>query len=308
MSIAARYAGSRMAGHYLTRRLRAAGWAWRLATFSLILLPVTILLYRLGVVELNALFMLLGLTGGLAALALLLSLLVLQRVWRKGDHGGGRAVSALLLALLVLAPFVLAAALWEANPRVNWAVTGEEEAVPVGTIQARALGEIRTTGTASPDQTLSGRRFRASAAQINTVARDVLDAKGWSVESVIAGAPVPPEPASEALPNDLQDGAAAGGTALTEDDEAQGPAPDPASRPDAQDYVITAVARSPVFAFPSEIVIRIHEVADETRVEMRSTSLTLPYDLGQNARFIRGFLTQLDDAAAAVEGVTAAGG
>lgn len=66
---------------------------------------------------------------------------------------------------------------------------------------------------------------------------------------------------------------------------------------DADDVtgVIRAEARTPVFRFVDDVEIRIGLDADaQTRVDLTSASRVGRWDLGTNARRIRGFLRGLD--------------
>ncbi len=58
--------------------------------------------------------------------------------------------------------------------------------------------------------------------------------------------------------------------------------------------VITALARSYVLAFPSDVALRIADEGDTTYVDMRSASRYGAHDLGANAAQIAGFLAELD--------------
>ncbi|SJZ70822.1 DUF1499 domain-containing protein [Consotaella salsifontis] len=305
MSLALRYAGHRASGHYLTRRLRAPRWARRLAIFAPVLLVVAIAMYRLGAVELDALYILLALVCALSVAALMLSLMVIQCVWRKGDRGGGQAIGAMALSLLTLLPFLAGAYRWEVMPQTNFAVTGEGISVPVGSIGAPANGVAALVGEASAP--VSGRRFQASAADIYSVAETVLEDKGWHVENTSSNAPPPSPPVvAPRQPADAPPDISVVPIPYDPSELEEGPNADPTAVPEADDYVVTAVARSLVFGFPSEVVIHIHEQDDETLVDMRSTSLLVPFDLGQNRYFIESFLADLDAAAAGIEGAAAA--
>ncbi len=64
----------------------------------------------------------------------------------------------------------------------------------------------------------------------------------------------------------------------------------------AQEVAIHAVARTMLFRFPDQIVIRIRAEPGGTRVDIRSASEVGHHDLGQNARRIRRLLADFDSA------------
>lgn len=279
-----------MAGHYLKKRLRTARFARRLAGFSLILLAVSVVVFRLHGVDFHVLEILLCIVGGLAALALLLALTGLMRVWRKGHRGGGAALAALAIALVVGAPFALAGALALRNPPTNMAETDgiAEENVPAAEADADA------------DEALSGRVFAARAPQIYAAVRRVLGDVGWTVSGVETADPEPEDGGTGEAPPDEPPPIAGAIPVPTPrdapDEDAADKAPDPLDQPDAGEYRIAAVARSPVLALPSDVEIRIVEDASQAYLDLRSVSRFGARDFGQNRRFIEDFLARVDAA------------
>jgi uncharacterized protein (DUF1499 family) len=57
---------------------------------------------------------------------------------------------------------------------------------------------------------------------------------------------------------------------------------------------IKVIARTKVFRFPSDVTIKIKRDKAGTSLSVRSTSRYGRWDFGQNARFIRAFLTEMD--------------
>ncbi|MEX6506504.1 DUF1499 domain-containing protein [Jiella sp. M17.18] len=286
-----------VSGHYLRKRLRLAGFSRSLATFSLLLIVIGVVVFRLGGIVPQALIGLLLLGVALAALAFVVALYGLARVWIHGVTGGGAVVAGFGVSLLALAPFGLAAYLAFANPQTNAAYT---EALAPDSIAA-VIDAAQPTGlplqakTPATPSIVSGRRYLADAPTVYKAARDVLDAKGWKIDGVIAGDPAV---AAERRANgDL-------GVSGTVDipvptprssAELEASAPTP-QQPDSDQYRISAVARDPLFALPSDVEIQIVQDGNETFVDMRSVSRSIGIDLGQNRRFIRSFLDDLDAA------------
>ena len=58
---------------------------------------------------------------------------------------------------------------------------------------------------------------------------------------------------------------------------------------------IEALDRSPIFGFPSDIAIRVTPLANQTRIDVRSTIRVGKHDFGANARRIRKFLAAAQD-------------
>jgi hypothetical protein len=57
---------------------------------------------------------------------------------------------------------------------------------------------------------------------------------------------------------------------------------------------IKAIARTRVFRFPSDVTIKIKREKGATSMSVRSTSRYGKWDFGQNARFVRAFLAEMD--------------
>lgn len=277
-----------MAGHYIRARARTAVWAWSVAVFSLILIPVGIVLFRLKLLDLPNLSWTLLLAGGLAAFGLLLALAAIAVVWRKGATGGGRAIAAFMVAILALLPFGGAAYLHHLYPEG----TGAETA---GLAEA-ALVPASAVGTASPS-ILPGRDYQATASMVYEAARTTLEQEGIEITDVQT---------SLTPPRDSDD-LGVSGTVLVPVPTLRGSLdatpPDPFDVKDAREYMIAAVAYAPVFAFPSDVTIRITEEGAQTFIDMRSVSRDLPRDLGQNRRIISAFLDGVDAAMRDAEGI-----
>ncbi|MEC5321853.1 DUF1499 domain-containing protein [Aurantimonas sp. A3-2-R12] len=303
-----------VSGHYLRKRLRLAGFARRLAAFALMLLVTSLAIFRLGAIVPQALIGLLLLTAGVAALALLISLYGLVRVWFQGVAGGGAALGAFVLASIVLSPFAYTAYLAAVNPRTNAAYTdGLDPDGPAAVIEPQAPADAPVV--AAPEAALAepsvvpGRRFVATAPRVYAAARVVLDDLGWQVGGVVAEGPASAVVAAPELAGGDLGVSGAGDIPIPTaragiDAEA---APDPLDRPDSEQYRISAIARDLLFALPSDISIRIVQDGDESFVDLQSVSRSIDVDFGQNRRFIERFLEDLDTAMAGLETVDTGG-
>ena len=298
-----------MSGHYIRKRLRTALWAWRSAVFAALLLAAAVLVYRLGALDFAALKILAALAAGLVGLAILMALGGLVRVWRSGLEGGGRAVAALFAGLAVALPFAFLGYLALDYPLTNEAET--DGMLAADTLSEDSIGEAAPAGAAAEpapaaeggaaDPVASGRRFQAAAAQVYAVTRLVLADEGWEMTAVAAGAP---EESDEEASEDLGISGSVDIPLPTARSSVDPEAPgDPFAREDSDEYSVKAVAKSPLLALPSDVTIRIVEDGAETFVDLRSTSRTVAWDLGQNQRFIEDFLARLDEGMAGVTAV-----
>ncbi|MBB3935047.1 DUF1499 domain-containing protein [Aureimonas phyllosphaerae] len=277
-----------MAGHYIRTRARTAGWAWSFAAFAVALIPVGIVLFRLNLLDLQNLSWTLLLAGGLAAFGLLLALMAIAKVWRRGAVGGGRAVSALVVASIALLPFAGAAFLYRQYPEGSSAETA-------GLVDA-ALAPVASAPT-SPDAVLAGRDYQATASMVYEAARTTLEQEGIEITDVAS---------SLTPPRDSEDLGVSGTVQVpvpTLRGSLAAEAPDRFAMKDAREYTIQAVAYAPIFAFPSDVTIRIAEEGAQTFIDMRSASRDLDRDLGQNRRIIVSFLNGVDEAMRAAEGI-----
>lgn len=283
-----------MAGHYLTGRSRSATWAWNLSIFALTLLPVSVVFFRLRVLDQSILSLSLLLAGGIAALGLCLAFVAILVIWQSGARGGGRAVAALMVGGLAAAPFLGAAYLFSKYPTGHSAETtgmnqvgSEAGPVPISTV----------------DGVLVGRDFQATAATVYQAARTAMEKSGMTLSDVRT-----PDMARLEGPDLGVSGTVTIPIPTLRDslnlDEAEDEPSDPFADLDSDDYTIQAVGYAPLFAFPSDVTIRIVENDGTTYVDLRSVSRDLQRDLGQNRRLIQGFLDRLDEAMKVLEGVS----
>lgn len=303
-----------VSGHYLRKRLRLAGFARKLAALALILLVASLAIYRFGVIVPKALIGLLLLTAGVAALALLISLYGLVRVWFQGVAGGGAVLGAFVLANIGLSPFAYMAYLAAVNPRTNAAYTdGMDPEALATTFEAPASADapVAVAPEAAVEQpsVVPGRRFVADAPRVYAAARVVLDDLGWQVGGVVAEGPAIAVVAAPELAGGDLGVSGAGDIPIPTaragiDAEA---ASDPLDRPDSEQYRITAIARDLIFALPSDISIRVVQDGGESFVDLQSVSRSIDIDFGQNRRFIERFLEDLDTAMAGLETVETGG-
>lgn len=258
-----------MAGHFKRGESKSAAWADWLARFDLLLFLIAGLSHRYGFIATPDFFWVLALVGCLAALAGLLAAVAFRRLWLFGDRGGRLATRAALVALLVLAPFLFS----------GWQI-----------LRLPALNDI-STDLDDPPRFTELSRLRGPA--MNTV--EPISVR--EAEDQIAAFPDITGRRYEAAPDTVLEAATAITTARSWTAAARSENPLPAG-----EFSIELLATSLIFAFESEVVIRITDEGETTYVDMRSASRYGAHDLGANARRIRSFLDSLDDEVASRAG------
>jgi len=244
-----------------TRDSQSAARASRLGGFALVLLCVSGLSHRYGLLETVPFFWVLGIVGLTAALALGLAFAGLIDVWERGDRGAGRSVGGGLMALLVLAPFVISGWRVIEYPRlvdvstdtarppefVALALSRPSDAYPVepiGPAQARQIAQ------SYPE--IGGRRYTVSPDRVLEAVDAIIAKRGWEVV------------------------------------ETRGvPQQDP-------EISVEAHAFSYLLRFPADFVVRLTDEDTSTFVDVRSASPYARHDLGDNAKRIERFLADLD--------------
>jgi len=238
-----------------------ARWASRIALFSASLIVVGVVLHRLTTfptpVALNLFAV--GLAGG--GLALLVGLIALVQIWRRGFAGAGKAAFGVLLPLMLTAwPITFLPALMNL-PRIN-DVTTDVASPP----QFVALAKVRT-GDANPAP-YPGERFaqeqQKAYPDLRTfwLDRGVEEAYGLVEEAV----------------RKLKWRVASS---------------EPPAGKQARSGMLEATDLTPVIGFPDDVVVRVEGNDIRARVDVRSASRYGATDFGQNASRVRRFLAEL---------------
>lgn len=252
-----------MVAIYERPRSSAGFLAQRLAVFAVALLAASILSHFLRIVPTPALFLLLAVVGGVAALALLLALVGLRKLWKRGATGGRASGVGLVLAVLVLVPFAYAGFMALRLPALTDVST--DLVLPPQFIDAPArrgggMNELRAPTTEELEQQfrsypqLAGRRYSLPLVNVYRQVEALTQEFGWPVTAV---------------------------------------AGDPAVDPTVE---IETEAPLGVLRLVSDVAIRLEEEDGATFVDMRAASRWGRHDLGANARAIERFLERLDEA------------
>jgi hypothetical protein len=261
--------------YYPERRVsNTAEWSRRLASFSVVLIVTAAVGHRLAMLDTPGFFVVLWLSAGIVALALVLAAFGFYRLWNHGDVAGRSIAAALLLSLLVLAPFGFALYRGLVLPQLTDVSTDLDDPPelrrPAGSA-AFGMNAVRPFTAEQKKQQLenypmvTGRRYAMTFDRVLETAVGLVQARGWQL--------VPPMPEAEAV-----------------------------------ETTVHAAARSWLLGFPADVSIRLTDEETSTYVDMRSASRYGGHDLGNNADLVAAFLSDLDEAMAALVGVLPADG
>ncbi|MEZ5810776.1 MAG: DUF1499 domain-containing protein [Rhizobiaceae bacterium] len=250
-----------MTGHLERGEAKSAARADWLARFDLLLFVIAGLSHRYGLIGTPDFFWVLALIGSLAGLSLLMAAIAFRRLWLHGDRGGKLATRATFVAVLVAAPFFVSGVLVLRYP---------------------ALNDVSTDLDDPPQFEVLARQRGAAMNPIDAITVD-------EAESQIAAYPHVTGRRYEAAPDTVLEAAVsiitARGWKIVAQSEVSA---------ETNEVAIELVARSLIFGFVSDAVIRITDESETTYVDMRSVSRYGVHDLGENARRITSFLAGLD--------------
>ncbi|HEY0236097.1 MAG TPA: DUF1499 domain-containing protein, partial [Afipia sp.] len=235
----------------------------RLAVFSLVATPVSILVVRFGFLDfkpaLATFFGALALSG----LAILVSLAAFAAIWQTGARGMIRILTALLLSVLILAYPAYLAYKYKTLPPIHDITTD-----PIDPPRFDALARLRTgEGVNSPVYAglYSAELQRAAYPDIEPISLDVSPQKAYDVLLQLVTRrkwliiderpPLPPQRIGR----------------------------------------IEAVARTPVMGLREDVSIRVVPYDSGSRVDVRSSSRYFEHDFGSNAARITKFSDDLNE-------------
>lgn len=244
-----------------------------MAAFAAVLGIVVWVGHHFGLVETLGYLWVLALVALLAAFSLILAVFSFSRVWANGDSGGRDIVVGILFSLIVLSPYGVIAYLMLTEPPLL-AVTTDAENPPA---LPTATGRSGSMNALFP-QTPGEQRLQAQHYPLVTGRRYQL-------------------PFDETL--------AAVQTVLSRQGWREVEGPD-ADAEDAGEATVGAVAPSFILDLPADVSIRVTADDDATLVDMHSASRFGRHDLGDNARRITAFLTELDQQVGGMVGAAAA--
>ena len=240
-------------------RTAVARWSSRLALFGLALLATGVLLHRFTTLPTPVALNLIGLAFALSGLAILVGIVALIVVWRRGFRGGASAAVGIGLGLLQLAwPLPLLPAYLEL-PALN-DITTDTADPPAFDVLAR-----RRTDGANPSRYV-GARFAAAQQgaypdlKAMTIDRGTEDAFGVVADTLRR---LKWQAVAESPPTGREPG------------------------------YIEATERTLLMGYYDDIVIRIQGNEQRSRIDIRSSSRYGRHDFGRNAQRVRQFYREL---------------
>lgn len=266
------------------RQSRSARYAPACASVGFLLLVAAVALHRFSLVQQPDLVLLVTLSAGFAAIALLLSAKSFYNLWRSGDAGGRRALRASFLAVLTLVPPALVLVQISAAPRIHDISTDLEKSVEFNTVMGNVpdflqahepnfrirmlsylgLDDLTVQNSLSTDAVpdmlqqisaypeVSGRQYDSAQDHVLKAVLKVMKEQGITV---IGSAGV----AGENI-----------------------------------DVSVEGVAKTLILGLRSDLVVRLRDEAEQTTVDMRAVSRYGRSDLGFNASLIENFFNALD--------------
>jgi hypothetical protein len=238
-----------------------ARWSSRIALFAASLVLVGIALHRLTSFPTHVAMNLFGVALGFAALAVLVAIVALAQIWRRGLGGAGSAAVGILLPLVLFGGPLIYLSAYLHLPRLN-DVSTDLNSPPRFATLARQRG-----GDANPAAYPGARFAQLQQSAYPDLRTLVLDR---SVDETF-------ELVEEAVRRLRWKVAAT---------EA------PAIRP-ARAGLLEATDQTLLVGFPDDVVIRVEGSATRSRVDVRSASRYGQFDVGQNATRVRRFLVEL---------------
>ena len=243
---------------------RLANWARNLAVFSVVAVVVSIVIVRLGYLEIKPALVTFFAGLAIAVLSVLIGLAGFAAIWQNGSRGMARIVVALLINVLVLAYPAYLILQYRRLPPIHDITTD-----PVDPPRFEALARLRTGGDTN------------SAIYAGLSSADLQRQFYPEIEPVELEIPV--------------DNAYAIALKLVRKrkwlviDER---APQPPRRIGR----IEAVAQTPIMGFREDVSIRVAPDGDDSRVDIRSASRYFTSDFGSNAARVSQFINDLNDA------------
>jgi len=286
----------------------AARAARLIAAFALVLCLLVLLDHRFGPLATPYLAVFLLISAGLATLAVLLALFGLVQLWQKGAIAGVSAMKALVYAALPLALLGFAAERYVSRPQL-YDVTTDLADPPAWLIQPRAdelwlkrdavISDATRQAQSLAYPELTGRRYEGAMDRVLLAVRKVARQRG--IVFVKAEGAEVRDPTIDDLPTKPQ----RGGPIVRAPEIVPIPTPRPEGAPEDDDPIAALIqrvtdvtlqgeTRTKILGLPFDVVIRLHEEAETTLVDIRVASHYGAHDLGFSAGIAEAYLKALD--------------
>ncbi|SEP82848.1 Protein of unknown function [Devosia sp. YR412] len=169
----------------LIRTSRTAIWARRLGSIAVPLVILAVVLHRFRLIT-SDLFVVAALVAGVvAALAVIVSVLALGRLWQSGDQGWGRALAGLLFGLVSLAPYGWYGSLLLRYPAVTDIATMDRDLLPLvfepGTAAMPAPKMLSATEMAAEFPNVETRTYPLGLVPTFGVVQQLVAQNGWDI-------------------------------------------------------------------------------------------------------------------------------
>jgi uncharacterized protein (DUF1499 family) len=242
---------------------RLAIWARRMAAFAFVASFLAVIIVRSGLLEIQPALVTFAGALLIAAIALLMSFTALGVIWMEGLAGMGAALTAMLVSLALLAyPAYLGVKAY----RLPW------------------IYDITTDPIDPP-------RYEALARLRPRDANPVNYAGLYAAEQQRRAYPdIGPLGTSASAQNSYDAALAVVNKRRWRVVDAR---PPQAGRREGH---IEAVARTPIMGFRDDVVIRVREEADGSRIDARSSSRYGSFDFGTNAARLRSLIDDIEEA------------
>lgn len=262
-----------------------------------------IVAHRFGMVATPLMVLAVGFSAALAAVSVLCALIGLQRLWQVGALGGVKAMKGLLFSVLPLALAGFAVWAYGTAPPVA-DVTTDHDNRPEWLMSPQADQGFLPRREGSPETIrreiaaypeLIGRRYEGAIDRVYRAVTKVADAEGIVVTAQ-SGVDAAVDIENSKAGGTGDDDAAAEGVAET---PAFGPVP--LERPQSgrvagprADVLIQGEKKTLLLGLAFDVLIRLHEDAETTTVDMRVASRYGATDLGFGADLAERYLRALD--------------
>lgn len=287
---------------------RAARLGHQMAAFALVLCILVLLGHRFGSLTTPYLVLFLLLSAGLALFAVLLAFAGLVQLWRFGAVAGVSALKTLVYAALPLALLCFAAERYVTRPALfdvttdladapAWLVPPRPERLWLSRDPTISDATRQAQSLAYPE--LTGRRYEGAMDRVLLAVRKVARQRG--IVLVKAEGTEVRDPTIDDLPAKPQ----RGGPIVRAPDIGPIPIPRPEATLEDNDPIAALIqrvtdvtlqgeTRTKIFGLPLDVVIRLHEEAETTLVDIRVASRYGAHDLGVSASVAAAYLKALD--------------
>lgn len=275
---------------------------------ALLLFVIAAPLHRFGPLTTPDFVALTLISAGIAAIALVLALIGLQRLWSVGAKGGLWCLYALLLSAVPLAVVGYAAFLYWQNPKIYDVTTDTTDipswlSVPTANQQwlprSAAVSPVERSAQLEAYPGFLGHRYEGAIDRVYAAARKVAKAQHIRILHTDGLIGALPDAQPGAPKQDIQEGAAD-----TPVEDLPSVIPVPLARPaeapaptffnGSGTVLMQGDTRTLILGARFDVLIRLREDTETTLVDVRIASRFGPHDLGMAKKIADSYLDALD--------------